>query len=341
MSIKDVARVAGVSTASVSRVLTGSPGVGEKTAKRIRSVMEELGYKPNLGARGLVKRQTGNIAIVFSRGSSFILGNPFFSRVLEGIAKVLDQLEYNSLLSFTSQQQQRLLETQAVDGIILFAPRSGELSLDWLKMTSLPLVVIGSYADESPLPCVRPDDEGGISLAVRALYDLGHRDIGLVNGPASSMKSQKCRLGYTRTMRELGLPYRPERIYEVSEFDAAKAADAMARPLGAEREVTGLVCAADYMAMGVVKAAAANGLAVPRDLSVVGFGDVPFAEFFIPSLSTVHTDLLGIGRQATSILIDMIRGKQIRKKERVFPMEYVARMTTAPPASRSLSDGVM
>lgn len=333
VNIKDVAKAAGVSTASVSRVLTGSPGVGEETTKRIRAVMEEMGYKPNLGARGLVKRQTGNIAIVFSRGSSFILGNPFFSRVLEGIAKVLDQLHYNTLISFTSQQQKRLLETQAVDGVILFAPRTGELSLDWLKQTTLPLVVIGSYVDESPFPCVRPDDEGGIHLAVKSLYDLGHREIGLVNGPSSSMKSRKCLDGYARALRELGLPLKPDRIYEVSEFDAVKAAAVMSKPLGANRDVTGLVCAADYIAMGVVKAAAENGLNVPRDLSVVGFGDVPFAEFFIPALSTVHADLIGIGRQATSTLIDLIDGKQIRKRERVFPMDYVARMTTSVPAA--------
>ncbi len=198
VNIKDVARVAGVSTASVSRVLTGSPGVGKETEIRIRKVMAEMGYRINLGARGLVKQETGNIAIVFPRGSSFIFGNPFFSRVLEGLAKVLDQMNYNTMISFTSEQRKRLLNTQAVDGIILFAPRTGEISLEWLKQTFLPIVVIGSYFEDSPFPCIRPDDEGGIRKAVHALHKLGHQEIGLVNGPSSSMKSRKCLEGYTR-----------------------------------------------------------------------------------------------------------------------------------------------
>lgn len=331
VSIKDVAKAAGVSIASVSRVLTNSPGVGEETTKRIRAVMEELDYRPNLGARNLVTRQTGNIAVAFSRGNSFILGNPFFSRVLEGVATVLDQLHYNTLISFTSQQQKRLFETQSVDGIILFAPRTGELSLEWLRQTVLPIVVIGSYLDESPFPCVRPDDEGGIYLAVKSLYELGHRHIGLVNGPSSSVKSNKCLDGYKRALNELGLPLRDDQIYEVGEFDAVKAAKAMTGPLAGRRQMTGVVCAADYIAMGVIRAASTVGLRVPEDLSVVGFGDVPFAEFFQPSLSTVHTDLVGIGREATSTLINLIQGKPIGAKEIVFKMSYVDRMTTSPP----------
>ena len=151
VSIKDVALKAGVSTASVSRVLTNKPGVGAKTAERIRKVMEELDYRPNLGARGLVKQNTGNIAVVVPRGS-FILNNPFFSTVLEGIAKGIDQTDYNMMMSFTSSQQKRLLETQAVDGVILFAPRNEELSLEWLESIRLPIVVVGSYLEGSPFP---------------------------------------------------------------------------------------------------------------------------------------------------------------------------------------------
>ncbi|UUZ90145.1 LacI family transcriptional regulator [Paenibacillus sp. P25] len=155
VSIKDVARAAGVSTASVSRVLSGKPGVGADTAERIRKVIEEMDYRPNLGARGLVKRTTGNIAVVVPRGS-FILNNPFFSTVLEGIAKGIDQTDYNMLMSFTSAQQKRPLETQAVDGVILFSPRHEELSLEWLQSIGLPIVVVGSYLEESPSPACVP-----------------------------------------------------------------------------------------------------------------------------------------------------------------------------------------
>lgn len=329
VSIKDVARAAGVSIASVSRVLSGKPGVGADTAERIRKVIEEMDYRPNLGARGLVKRTTGNIAVVVPRGS-FTLNNPFFSATLEGIAKGIDQTDYNMLMSFTSLQQKRLLETQAVDGVILFSPRNEELSLEWLKSIGMPIVLVGSYLEDSPFPCVRPDDEDGMRQAVNALYDIGHRNIGIINGPMSSMHSVRCFNGYKSTMLELGLDYLDGNILETDEFDAFKAIKAMATFLNDHRKLTGVVCASDYLAIGVIKAATMIGLTVPEDLSVVGLDDAPISALITPSLSSVHVDLVGIGRKSTSILFDMLQGKRIRKKDVIFKMEYSNRETTAP-----------
>ncbi|GIN15553.1 LacI family transcriptional regulator [Shouchella clausii] len=328
--IKDVALKANVSTASVSRVLSGKPGVSAETEQRIRKVIEELDYRPNVSARGLAKQTTGNIAVVVPRGS-FILNNPFFSTILEGIAKGFDQTNYNILMSFTSLQQKRLLETRSVDGAILFSPRNEELSLEWLKSIGLPIVVVGSYLKDSPFPCVRPDDEDGIRQAVTALYQLGHRNIGIINGPISSMHSVRCLNGYKSTMLELGLDYSSENVIEIDEFDGLKATEVMASFLSDHRKITGVVCSSDYLAIGVIKAATMIGLSVPEDLSVVGADDVPISNFLTPSLSSVHVDLVGIGKRATSILMNMLQGKQLRKRDVVFKMEYINRSTTAPP----------
>lgn len=336
VNIKDVAKAAGVSIASVSRVLSGSPGVGEDTTKRIRRIMDELGYKPNLGARGLVKRQTGNIAVALPKGTSFMLGNPFFTKVLEGIASVLDNTEYNLILSFTSQQQKRLLETRAVDGILLFAPRNNEVDIQWHQEVDCKMVVIGSSligtdGVQTQLPSVRPDDEGGLSKAVHELYRLGHRHIAMVNGPANSMKSKRCFDGYKSAMSELGLEIDQRYIIEAEEFDAAYAKAAVESLFPRQSPVTGIVCSADYLAMGVMKAVSNMGFTIPHDISVVGFGDVSYSEFFIPSLSTVRTDLVGMGKQSAIMLKDLLEGKQLRKKERIFEMEFVARETTSVP----------
>ncbi|MBG9811141.1 transcriptional regulator [Bacillus endophyticus] len=333
VSIKDVASKAGVSTASVSRVLSGKPGVGKKTAERIREVIEELNYRPNLGARGLVKQKTGNIAVVVPRGS-FVLNNPFFSTILEGVAKAMDQTDYNMLMSFTSIQQKRLLETQAVDGVILFSPRHEELSLEWLESVGLPIVVIGSYLEESPFPCVRPDDESGIKQAVTALYNLGHRDIGMINGPMSSMHSVRCLNGYKSRVKELELDYSSDNVLEVDEFDVFKATEAMKTFLNNNKKITGVVCSSDYLAIGVIKAASMIGLSVPEDLSVVGADDVPISDFITPSLSSVHVDLVGIGKRATVTLMNLMEGKQIRKKDVVFEMKYIDRSTTSIPKNK-------
>lgn len=330
-NIKDVAKAAGVSIASVSRVLSGSPGVSEETAVRIRKVIEEMDYRPNLGARGLVKRQTGNIAVALPKGTSFILGNPFFTRVIEGIASTLDDTHYNMVLSFTAQQQKRILESRAVDGILLFAPRTNELTLEFIEQSGSKTVLIGSYLENTLVPCVRPDDFGGVAKAVEQLHQLGHRRIALVNGPSNSLKSQRCLEGYKEGLRRTGLRFHPEDVMQAGEFEAMKAKEAMYEYLDSGGPATGVVCSSDYLAMGVVKAASERKLSIPQDLSVVGFGDIPFAEFFIPSLSTVAVDLVGMGRQAATLLLDLLQGKQIRKKERIFKMDYVARDTCAPP----------
>ncbi len=334
-SIKDVARKAGVSIASVSRVLTGSPGVSKKTESVIREVIKELGYRPNLGARGLVNGQTKLIAVVFPRDSSFILGNPFFSRILEGIAEVLDRFNYNTLISFTFIQQKRLIETQAVDGVILFSPRTSEISLEWLKQTVLTIVVIGSYLQDSPYPVVRPDDENGIRMSFKELYKLGHQKIGLVNGPMNSIKSQNCLKGFKRSLSEYGLPFASENVIEVPEFNALKTRDTVKQFLSTQVDLTGVICVSDFMAMGVLNAAVSCGLTVPNDLSIIGFGDVPSAEFFIPPLSTIHIDLIEIGRQAALVLINNLQGESENKKEYVFPMKFISRGTTAPPNIRN------
>lgn len=327
VSIKDVARQAGVSIASVSRVISGKPGVGAATEARIRKIMEDMDYRPNLGARGLVKKQTGNIAIIVPRGS-FTLNNPFFSAVIDGIAKGIDQTDYNIVMSFTSDQQKRLLENKSVDGIILFSPRSEEFRLEWLETLGLPIVVIGSYIDDSPFPCVRPNDADGMNQAVQALYERGHRHIGLINGPMSSMHSVKCWEGYHQAIERLNLDTESYDMLELNEFDVSPSDNSIIAFLRSRPTMTGIVCASDYLAIGAIRIATSIGLSIPKDLSVIGAADVPIASLLTPALSSVRVDLPRIGQEATRILIDLLDGKYIESKNFVFPMTYVDRETT-------------
>ncbi|SDK38088.1 LacI family DNA-binding transcriptional regulator [Sediminibacillus albus] len=327
VSIKDVARQAGVSIASVSRVISGKPGVGSATEARIRKIMEDLNYRPNLGARGLVKQQTGNIAIIVPRGS-FTLNNPFFSTVIDGIAKGIDQSDYNIVMSFSSAQQKKLLENKSVDGIILFSPRSEEFRLEWLENLGLPTVVIGSYIDDSPFPCVRPSDTDGIDQAVHALYERGHRHIGLVNEPMSSMHSVKCWEGYHQALQRLHLGPGSNDMLELNEFDVNASDRSVAAFFRSRPTMTGIVCASDYLAIGIMRIAATMGLSIPEDLSVIGADDVPIASLLTPALSSVQVDLPGIGQEATRMLIDLLTGKHVDSKNLVFPMTYIDRETT-------------
>ncbi|PTI84453.1 LacI family DNA-binding transcriptional regulator, partial [Mammaliicoccus vitulinus] len=132
ISIKDIAKRANVSTASVSRVISHKPGVGKETEKRIREIMEEMGYKPNINARSLVKKNTGNIGVIIPGGFN-TLQNSFFLTIIEGISSIIDQTEYNLIISFTSKQHKKMLDTNIVDGILVLAPRENEIDLNWIS----------------------------------------------------------------------------------------------------------------------------------------------------------------------------------------------------------------
>jgi LacI family transcriptional regulator len=130
VNINDVAQAAGVSVATVSRVISGPIFAGDDTIKRIEKIIEEMGYRPNLAARSLAKRQTGNVGIISPRKGNIVFSNPFFSTILEGVSDVLDKAGYSLVLSFTASQQKRLLETRSVDGLLLFTMRIGDPVLE-------------------------------------------------------------------------------------------------------------------------------------------------------------------------------------------------------------------
>ncbi|PUZ30721.1 LacI family transcriptional regulator, partial [Staphylococcus cohnii] len=129
ISIKDIAKQANVSTASVSRVISNKPGVGEETKGRIQQIMREMNYKPNINARSLVKNNTGNIGVIVPGGSNTI-HNSFFLTIIEGISRVIDKTEYNLVISFTTKHHKKLLDTNIVDVILVFAPRENEIALN-------------------------------------------------------------------------------------------------------------------------------------------------------------------------------------------------------------------
>lgn len=215
-----------------------------------------------------------------------------------------------------------------MDGIILFSPRSEEFQLEWLENLGLPTVVIGSYVESSPFPCVRPDDADGIDQAVQALYERGHRHIGLINGPMSSMHSVKCLEGYHQALQRLALDSGSNDMLELDEFDVAASQESIEAFLSSRPSMTGIVCASDYLAIGTMRIATTMGLSIPEDLSVVGADDVPIASQLTPALSSVRVDLPGIGREATRTLIRLLAGERIEPKNLVFPMSYVDRETT-------------
>lgn len=326
VTIKDVAKAAGVSIASVSRVMSGQPGVGPATRKRIQRVARELGYRPHSAARGLVKQQTGNIGLVIPRGTGPVFSNPFFYMVLEGTGGSLDRVGYNFLLSLYPEQYRRMVETRLVDGFMLFAVRLGDPYIARIEETGLPAVILGSYVEESRLPNVRPDDEGGGYQAVSHLMEYGHRRIALLNGPLDSMQSVYFQKGALAALAEDDLE--PVAVLNI-EFTQESAYEAALELLDRKERPTALALVSDVMAPGVLLAASELKLQVPQDVSIVGAGDFPSSPFLMPPLSSVDRSLFELGREGGEMLLKLLQGETLEQSRLVLPTHLISRQSVA------------
>ncbi|MCA9427976.1 MAG: LacI family DNA-binding transcriptional regulator [Candidatus Omnitrophica bacterium] len=330
VGIVHVAKKAGVSPATVSRVLNDNPTVDPKIREIVKAAIAELNYRPHFAARNLPKGQTGNLALVTARSSPVIFANPFFSKVFEGIGSVLDESPFNLMLSLTPSQMRRLMDSRTVDGIILIAVRENDPYLEEVEEMELPSVVIGAYRRISQMTVFCPDYEGGVASAVKFLAGIGHRRIGLLDGPPDSYKSGEDRRGFEEAIRQLDLEevgsLTAEEFLERDGFLAFCSHFSEGKPLP-----TAYVVSSDHLAIGLLKATGDFGIKVPEDLSIVGFGDIPIAEHLQPPLTSIHGDLVEMGAEAARTLIQMVEGRKKIIKRVVYPMQVVERGTTAPP----------
>lgn len=327
ISIKDIAEKANVSIASVSRVISNKPGVGKDTEKRIRRIMDELGYKPNINARSLVKKNTGNIGVIVPGGFN-TLQNSFFLTIIEGISKVIDKTEYNLIISFTNKQLKKMLDTNIVDGILVLAPRENEINLQWLSELQMPTVIIGSFIDNSNFDCVSADEKSGARFSVEELYQKNHRNIALINGPSTSFQSKIYEQGYKSIVKELGLE---SYILELAEFDIKGQEHLVEDFLNDNKDITGVVCSSDNIALGMINVANELNLAIPEQMSIIGSDDTPVSHLITPKLSTTHVNLKEIGETAVNRLLIRLEDEenQLRRMNCIFPVKYIERETTA------------
>ena len=324
--IADVARVAGVSTATVSRALSLPDRVGAETRDRVLRAVAETGYRVNAAAQAL--RSPRARAITFLAPN---LANTFFSRIIASVQEVADAAGLTVQISDSLVEAPRLPafgHDGRSDGILLL---DGSLDAEIVAGWGVPVVMVCEWLDARPLPGVGTDNVAGIGLAVDHLADLGHRRIAYVGGPAGNGLSRARLDGYARAMAARGLAARPE---DRLPGDFTMESGARAAHLWADTpdRATGLVCASDESALGFISECDRMGLRCPRDVSVVGFDDIEFSDRFIPPLTTVHQPRAEFGRQAARLLVDVLRnGVEPPATRCVLPSHLVVRGSTAPP----------
>ena len=305
--IHDVARVAGVSTATVSRALSNPDLLSKETREVVKDAIRETGYRVNHTARNLRKQRTGAVMILVPN-----LGNPFFSQILAGLSEVLSNKEYSVLIMDTSERRQKgklldYFQDAQVDGIVSL---DGNLSEEELaRIAEGPagagIVFACEWVAGAPYPSVRSNNLEGARLAVQHLYELGHRDIAHITGPEGNVLTQARRDGMIAERQRLGLSMQDDWVIR-GDFSLQSGYAAAAQIANMKRRPTAVFCASDQVAFGLVSGLKQAGLSVPNDISVVGFDDIELAEFFDPALTTIRQDRHALGVSAANLLIDRI-----------------------------------
>ncbi|NQX26696.1 LacI family DNA-binding transcriptional regulator [Microbacteriaceae bacterium VKM Ac-2854] len=327
-TIHDVAAAAGVSVATVSKAVNGRYGVAPETASRVLDVVAELGYESSLIASSMRSRRTGVIGVLVADFE------PFSAEVLKGVATGLRGTGFDLLAYSGSHQgdgegwERRSLSRLSgtlIDGAIMVTPTVVNVSAD------VPIVAVDPHTGRADLPTVESDSRGGALEATAYLISLGHRRIGFVAGRPDLKSSRLRDAGYRDALAAAGLRFDPA-LVRVGFYEADTARRAAQELLSQPDRPTAVFAANDLSAIAIIEVAQGLGLEVPRDLSVVGFDDVPEASRLALPLTTVRQPMQRIGQTAATMLTSLMAGEGLAATHLLLPTRLVARATTAAPA---------
>jgi LacI family transcriptional regulator, repressor for deo operon, udp, cdd, tsx, nupC, and nupG len=323
-NMTDVAKLANVSTATVSRVIQNPSAVKEKTRIKVLQAIEELNYQPNILARYFRRTETKTILVMVP---SII--NNVFPQMIAGIDLIASQSGYKVLLGNTYQEPDKAysyideLKQKQVDGMILLTTR-----LDYQIISDLandyPVVLASDYIEGLTAPTVAIDNISSARYAVEHLLQLGHRRVGMITGPLDIPLSRDRLKGYRQALLEHDIGVESVLIQE-GDHSFESGYNQMNKFLALNKTPTAIFAANDSMAMGTVKAVKAQGLRVPEDVAVVGFDNIQFSEIFEPALTTIAQPLIEMGKRSMELLLKQIKGEPLTKKQHVLDTKLIIR----------------
>jgi LacI family transcriptional regulator len=332
-TIRDIADLAGVSIATVSRVLNDRPDVAPGTRETVLQVVREHGFSTNRGARGLSSGRTGIVGLTLP-----LLADSYFSPILSGAAEALYEQDMRIMLAPTLHEHDRevslldRLMRGTTDGAILMLPEESTDELLALQQLEFPFVVVDPR--EPPpagIPSVSAMHAAGAKLATEHLLDLGHRRIGAIGGIPGWYANDERMIGFRAALAAEGLLPDPALVRR-SDWRIPRGEEAAEELLSLPDPPTAIFGFNDNVAIGALNVARRRGLRVPEDISIVGFDDIQLAPHINPPLTTMRQDKLGLGAAAGDALVARIAGDPGRPPMHRLPVELVVRGSTAPPA---------
>jgi len=331
-NIRDVAREAGVSVATVSRALSNPEKVSQASLNKVHSAIDKVGYRPNMLARSFRSAKSYAVVVLVPD-----ITNPFFSQVIRSIEDRAQQKGYAVLLGDTrgvierEKEYIRRVETRLADGVIQLRPDEPG------KHTEVPddIACVNACGCESTTgPRVRIDNRGAARAVVDYLISLGHRRIGVITGLKDNPHTVDRLAGYKEGLAAAGIEFDPSLLAE-GDFTMWSGLNSAKQFCAMDDIPTALLCLNDEMAIGAMQTLKLHGLRVPEDISVTGFDDISYARYCDPSLTTVNQPAEEIGKRAMDMLLRLIEGEPLAQEESVLPAEFVIRKSTAVPRKKS------
>jgi len=305
-NIRKVSKLAGVSVATVSRVLNHPESVSEETRNRILKIMEEENYVPNSIARSLSTNKTNTIGLIIPN-----ILDPLYPSITKGVEDVFFKKGYNILLSNTEYDAKRekdcieMLLSKKVDGLIICSSILGREGFEIIMKQKVPFVLVGEYIDDSDINIVYTDYLSGAYMATKHLIKAGYKVIAHISGPMNRKVSKEKLEGYKKALLEAGYPYDEEYVIEGNnQIDGGHLA--LKKMIKKKGKPDAIFVANDLMALGTIEAIKALGYAVPKDIAIVGFDDIDVSSLIEPKLTTVTHPVYRMGLTAARLLLDYI-----------------------------------
>ncbi|GAA0484968.1 LacI family DNA-binding transcriptional regulator [Salinibacillus aidingensis] len=325
-NIQEVAQKAGVSVATVSRVLNQHPTVTAKTRLKVETAIEELNYEPSMLGRNLRNSESRLLLVLIPS-----ISNPFYTEIINGIEDTAITNGYNILLCDTDSNPQRehiyfnMVKNKLADGIISMDPAVDMEKLNGLAM-QYPIIQCSEYDEKGTIPYVTIDNQLAAYRAVKHLIKLGHKKIALINSDERFLYARERRAGYEQALREFNLPIQEKWIYHTNHLEFEFGQQAMRKLLQTDEKPTAVFSVSDTLAIGALKEINAHELNVPEDIALVGFDKISFSNMTNPTLTTVSQPMYKMGCTAADMLIKKIHNKDVESV--ILDHELVIREST-------------
>jgi DNA-binding LacI/PurR family transcriptional regulator len=335
VTMDEVARLAGVSQATVSRVVNGNPRVNSESKRQVERAIERLGFVPNSAARTLVTRRSGSIGVVITEPTTRIFGDPFFAQVLRGVASELTARRQKLVLFLPQDPLEELdlepyLMAGHIDGVIMYSLHGDDPIPGRLRQRGVPVVVGGLPPPGASVSYVDNDNRGGAQQATAHLLGLGRRRIATITGPHDMPAAIDRVTGFREALAAAGVQADPDLEAEGG-FTQESGVEAMRQLLAREPHLDAVFAASDLMAAGALQVLQEAGRRVPDDVALVGFDDAPIAITTRPTLSSVRQSLDAMGRELVAVLLASIDRPDNVARKVVLETELIVRESSGGP----------